>query len=95
MTSSGKARRSKADPIGPDWEPPIPVRRHVLRDWHDYMELARRIVGRFHDLFTLRHFNYLHPAHLQPNIPGRHKKPYAVRVAYTEWGDAANPTLVS
>ena len=77
----------------PDWEPPIPGRRHVLNTWDEYMALAKRIVGRFHDRFDLRHFDYLHPVRLQWCAP-RFRKPYQVKVAYTDWGEPANPTLV-
>jgi len=86
-------KRRKALPR-PDWEPPIPGRRHVLNTWDDYMGLAKRIVGRFHDQFDLRHFEYEHPMGLQRKVPLRFKKPYRVRVAYTDWGDAANPTVI-
>lgn len=77
----------------PDWEPPIPGRRLVLHNWDEYMGLAKRIVERFDHQFDLRHFDYQHPVRLQKG-PRRFRKPYAVKVAYTEWGDRANPTLV-
>ena len=78
----------------PDWEPPIPGRRRVLHTWDEYMALAKRIVGRFHDQFDLRHFDYWHPTRLQKRVPKRFRKPYPVKVAYTEWGDASRPTVV-
>jgi len=78
----------------PDWEPPVPGRRHVLRNWDDYIAMAQRVVGRFHDEFEVHHFEYQHPVVLQRGVPARLKKPYAVRVAYTDWGDPAMPTLV-
>ena len=77
----------------PDWEPPIPGRRHVLNNWDEYMALAKRIVGRFHDRFDLRHFDYLHPVRLQ-KCPPRFRKPYQVKVAYTDWGEPSAPIVV-
>lgn len=77
----------------PDWEPPIPGRRHVLNNWDEYMALAKRIVGRFHDRFDLRHFEYLHPVRLQ-KCGLRFRKPYPVKVTYTDWGDPAGPIVV-
>jgi pimeloyl-ACP methyl ester carboxylesterase len=77
----------------PDWEPPIPGRRHVLNTWDEYMALAKRIVGRFHDRFDMRHFEYLHPVKLQKCAP-RFRKPYQVKVAYTEWGEPGSPVVV-
>ena len=58
------------------------------------MALAKRIVGRFHDQFDLQHFDYWHPMRLQKRVPTRFRKPYPVKVAYTEWGDPSSPTVV-
>jgi pimeloyl-ACP methyl ester carboxylesterase len=91
MAKAGKRRKAMPRP---DWEPPIPGRRHVLNTWDDYMALAQRIVGRFHDQFDLRHFEYEHPVRLQRKVPLRFKRPYRVRVAYTDWGDPAKPTVI-
>ncbi len=77
----------------PDWEPEIPGRRRVLHNWDEYMALAKRIIERFDHQFDLKHFDYHHPVRLQKG-PQRFRKPYAVKVAYTEWGDPANPTVV-
>ncbi len=49
----------------PDWEPPIPGRRRVLKTWDEYMALAKRILDRFDGKFDLRHFDYHHPVRLQ------------------------------
>jgi pimeloyl-ACP methyl ester carboxylesterase len=57
------------------------------------MALAKRIIERFDHQFDLKHFDYHHPVRLQ-KCPRRFRKPYAVKVAYTEWGDPANPTVV-
>src|SRR5258706_3581134 len=57
------------------------------------MSLAKRIIERFDHQFDLRHFDYHHPVRLQ-HAPQRFRKPYPVKVAYTEWGDRANPTVV-
>lgn len=78
----------------PDWEPPIPGRRRVLHTWDEYMDLAKRIVGRFHDQFDLRHFDYWHPTRLQKRVHPRFRKPYPVKVAYTDWGEMNKPVVV-
>ena len=83
-------RRRRHDP---DWEPPIPGRRRVLTTWDDYMALAKRIIARFDHQFDLKHYDYIHPVRLQKCTP-RFRKPYPVRVAYTEWGDPVNPIVV-
>lgn len=90
----GSAAKSRGVSVSPDWEPPIPGRRYVLHSWGDYMEVAKRIVGRFHALFAVRYFDYVHSTALQRGVSLRFKKRYAVRVAYTEWGDPAYPTVV-
>ena len=83
-------------PIEPDpaWEPPIPGRRHILTNWDQYIALAKSVVGRFHDRFDLRHFDYIHPTRLQPTQPGRVKNPYAVKVTFTDWGDENAPIVI-
>lgn len=77
----------------PDWEPAIPGRRRVLKTWDEYMAMAKRIIERFDHQFDLRHFDYHHPVRLQRCAP-RFRKPYPVKVAYTDWGDAQNPIVV-
>jgi pimeloyl-ACP methyl ester carboxylesterase len=57
------------------------------------MSLAKRIIARFDEKFDLRHFDYLHPVSLQ-KCALRFRKAYPVKVAYTDWGDTANPTVV-
>jgi pimeloyl-ACP methyl ester carboxylesterase len=91
MPERAAGRRRRHDP---DWEPPIPGRRRVLATWDDYMALAKRIIARFDHEFELRYFDYLHPVKLQKCHP-RFRKPYPVRVAYTEWGDPVKPVLVT
>jgi len=80
----GRAQRRRRH--DPDWEPPIPGRRRVLTTWDDYMALAKKIIARFDHEFDLNHFDYQHPERLQ-RCPPRFRKPYTVRVAYTEWGE--------
>ncbi|HET9470465.1 MAG TPA: alpha/beta hydrolase [Usitatibacter sp.] len=87
---SGDAHGNRFDP---DWEPSIPGRRRVLHNWDEYMALAKRVIERFDHQFDLKHFDYQHPVRLQ-KCARRFRKPYAVKVAYTEWGDPANPTVV-
>ena len=89
-TRSDAARARRHDP---DWEPPIPGRRRVLETWDEYMAMAKRVIERFDHQFDLRHFDYMHPVRLQKG-PERFRKPYPVRVAYTEWGDRASPTVI-
>ena len=88
----GSGRRARRH--DPDWEPPIPGRRRVLKTWDEYMTLAKRVVGRFHDKFELRHFDYWHPKRLQRRVAARFRKPYPVKVAYSDWGNPKNPTIV-
>ena len=57
------------------------------------MALAKRIVERFDRKFDLRHFDYHHPVRLQ-KCGLRFRRPYPVKVAYTEWGDPANPIVL-
>jgi pimeloyl-ACP methyl ester carboxylesterase len=78
----------------PGWEPPVPGRRHLLTNWDEYIETAQRIVGRFHQNFALRYFDYIHPVKLQRGVPKRLQKPYSVRVAYTDWGDPGSPIIL-
>ena len=85
-----KAKRRRHDP---DWEPPIPGRRRVLKSWDEYMALAKRILDRFDGKFDLRHFDYHHPVRLQ-KCALRFRKPYPVKVAYTDWGEPASPIIV-
>jgi pimeloyl-ACP methyl ester carboxylesterase len=93
------ARAEKAEREGrrrrhePDWEPSIPGRRRVLQTWDEYMALAKRIIERFDHQFDLRHFDYMHPVRLQ-KCAQRFRKPYPVKVAYTEWGDPTAPLVV-
>jgi hypothetical protein len=86
----GATKRRRHDP---DWEPPIPGRRRVLTTWDEYMALAKRILDRFDGKFDLRHFDYHHPVRLQ-KCEVRFRKPYPVRVAYTDWGEPSNPIVV-
>jgi pimeloyl-ACP methyl ester carboxylesterase len=80
-------------PHDPDWEPPIPGRRRVLKTWDEYLMMAKRIIARFDHKFDLKHFDYHHPVRLQ-KCSTRFRKPYPVKIAYTDWGDPANPTVL-
>ena len=88
--NSAPSRRRRHDP---DWEPPIPGRRRVLHTWDEYMALAKRIIERFDTKFDLRHFDYQHPERLQ-KCAARFRKPYLVKVAFTDWGETENPTVL-
>lgn len=65
-----------------------------LESWYDYQRAAERITGRFSQHFQWRYFDYLHPARLQPGTPARRRRPYDVRIAYTDWGAPGLPLLV-
>ena len=86
----GGDKRARHDP---NWEPPIPGRRRVLNNWDEYMAMAKRIIERFDHEFDLKHFDYMHPVRLQ-RCPMRFRKPYPVKVAYTEWGDPTGQLVV-
>jgi pimeloyl-ACP methyl ester carboxylesterase len=88
--ASAAERRRRHDP---DWEPPIPGRRRVLKTWDEYMALAKRVIQRFDQKFDLRHFDYVHPVTLQKS-PQRFRKAYPVKVAFTDWGEPSNPTVL-
>jgi pimeloyl-ACP methyl ester carboxylesterase len=77
-----------------DWEPPLAERHRALATWNDYMALASRIVGRFYNQFGLGHFEYIHPTRLQRGAPKRFRRPYPVKVAYTDWGPKDGPVVV-
>ena len=89
--AAAKAKPRRHDP---DWEPPIPGKRRSLKTWDEYMALAKRIVGRFHDKFELKHFTYMHPERLQRRTAMRFRKPYPVKMAYTDWGNPARQTVI-
>lgn len=57
------------------------------------MALAKRVIQRFDEKFDLRHFDYMHPVELQKSAL-RFRKVYPVKVAYTDWGDTAKPTVL-
>jgi pimeloyl-ACP methyl ester carboxylesterase len=99
VTKAPKRRRSATAPARgrkarPNWEPPVPGKRHVLTNWDEYIAIAKRVVGRFNADFALRYFDYVHPVKLQRGVPKRLQKPYAVRVAYTDWGDPGRPIVL-
>jgi pimeloyl-ACP methyl ester carboxylesterase len=79
---------------GPDWQPDIPGNPRTFPSWDSYMAMASRIVGRFHNEFRLRHFDYMHPVRLQRKTPPRFRKVYPVKVAYTEWGPEDAPVVI-
>jgi pimeloyl-ACP methyl ester carboxylesterase len=91
--SNNPQPRSRKRRHDPDWEPPIPGRRRVLKTWDEYMALAKRILDRFDGKFDLRHFDYHHPVRLQ-KCALRFRKPYPVKVAFTDWGETSNPIVV-
>jgi pimeloyl-ACP methyl ester carboxylesterase len=91
--SNNQQPRSRKRRHDPDWEPPIPGRRRVLKTWDEYMALAKRILDRFDGKFDLRSFDYHHPVRLQ-KCALRFRKPYPVKVSFTDWGESSNPIVV-
>lgn len=65
-----------------------------LLTWEEYLELMNRLWARFDTQYAARHFEYWHPVRLQRRSSRRFQKEYPVKVAYTDWGDPAAPTLV-
>jgi pimeloyl-ACP methyl ester carboxylesterase len=80
--------------LDPAWEPALGFEGADSPLWAPYMAVARRIVGRFQGRYQLRHFDYEHPAGLQPGTPRRLRRAYKVRVAYTDWGPPDAPVLL-
>ena len=76
------------------WEPPVPGRRRVLSNWNDSIAMASEVVGRFHGQYKIAHFDYRHPARLQPATVRRLKRPYRVNVAYADWGPPDAPLVI-
>lgn len=66
----------------------------LLRSWYDYLRAAEVTTRRFQGHFTISHFDYIHPPRLQPGTPRRMRRPYAVRVAYADWGAPELPVLL-
>lgn len=62
--------------------------------WAAFEADAARLAGRFDGLYRWRSFEHLQPARLQPGVPARLRKPYAVRVAFTDWGAEDAPLVV-
>lgn len=71
---------------------PVLARRRAL--WQDYEAEAERLTGRFAGLYAVRSFDHVQPVALQREVPSRLRKPYPVRVAYTDWGPPDAPLLV-
>jgi pimeloyl-ACP methyl ester carboxylesterase len=62
--------------------------------WEAFNDYARKLGEHFHHEYQLRHFEYIHPVRLQKSVPMRLRKPYPVRVAYTEWGPEDAPLVL-
>ncbi len=65
-----------------------------LARWRDYDAAAARLAGRFQGLYQLKTFDYQQPLAVQQGVPPRLRKPYAARVAYTDWGPQDAPAIV-
>lgn len=70
------------------------MRLSDISTWEQYERIATVALARFENKFRLCKFDYIHPTRLQPSTPRRFKADYPVPVAYAEWGDSSNPTLI-
>ena len=66
----------------------------AITTWKEYLAIASRIVGRFHDQFQFDQFDYIHPTRLQSGVPRRFRRAYPVRVSYTDWGPRDAPVVI-
>ncbi len=64
------------------------------RLWQAHDAAIAPLLGRFRGLYRQRSFDYVQPLRLQGGVPRRHRRPYAVPVAYTDWGPRDAPLLV-
>ncbi|HYH17072.1 MAG TPA: alpha/beta hydrolase [Azospirillum sp.] len=62
--------------------------------WKDYDRIMRTIEPLIGGGHTLRHFPYTHAAALQTGTVERLRNDYTIRLAYTEWGNPHNPTIL-
>lgn len=62
--------------------------------WKAYDRIMRAIEPMIGAGHVLRHFDYSHGADLQNGTVERLRKDYTIRMAYTEWGNPLNPTLI-
>lgn len=69
-------------------------RRASELGWAGYHALVDKSLERFRGHCRRQHFVYMHPEHLQPQVPDRFRKTYPVKVSYLEWGQPGKPTLV-
>ncbi len=79
---ASKPAQAEVPALGRDWS------------WDDYDAMVARTQRRFTGRYRRAHFDYLHPADLQPRTAERLKKPYPVRVSYLAWGNPAHPLLI-
>src|SRR4029450_3322647 len=61
--------------------------------WSEYGRVISRASTRFDGRFSLKTFDYVHPGRLEQG-EARFKKTYSVKVAYTQWGHASQPTVI-
>jgi pimeloyl-ACP methyl ester carboxylesterase len=62
--------------------------------WTAYLAAVETASAPFDGRYRLRHFDYVHPVRLQPGTPRRLQQPYAVPLAYTDWGPHDAPLVV-
>lgn len=62
--------------------------------WAEFEASAAHLDQRFAGRYRTSSFDYVQPLRLQRGVPARLRKPYAVPVAYTDWGPADAPLLV-
>ncbi len=71
-----------------------PSSKISLNSWQEYYAIAERIESQFAGSFSIHHFDYHHPKRLQKKRRMRLRKPFTVKVSYTDWGDTAAPILI-
>ncbi|MBI5256698.1 MAG: alpha/beta fold hydrolase [Burkholderiales bacterium] len=62
--------------------------------WSAWLQAARRLDRRFAGHFVPMAFDYRQAPALQPEVPRRLRRPYTVRVGYTDWGSPERVPLV-
>ncbi|MEO8299655.1 MAG: alpha/beta hydrolase [Burkholderiales bacterium] len=76
--------------IDPDAKTP----ESLAARWAELDHTVSRLTQRFTSLYHQHSFEHVQPTRLQEGIPARLRKPYAVSVAYTDWGPADAPLVV-
>lgn len=62
--------------------------------WEEYELMVMRAIAPGVDKFDLCSFDYVHPVSMQGHWPEHQRKPTAVRLSYTDWGNPDAPAVV-